>query len=366
MADKAVNYTCPNCTAPLNFSPGQQKVVCEYCNTTYDVQTIEDLYAKKEESAVKASQTSDAKWQTNETRTKWSQEELSILKSFHCSSCGAEIVCDENTMATQCCYCGNPTMIPQRFEGMLRPDYIIPFKKTKKEALLALKNFYKGKYLLPSAFIDNNKMEEIQAMYVPFWLFDSKVSANASFEAKRIVSYSTKTENVTETSVYQCERSGNMAFEKIPVDGSKKMNDRYMESIEPFNYSEMEEFSNAYLTGFLADKYDVNAQVCEENADRRIYTSAVDLLRETVIGYNTCSTIRSNVVKTYGSVKYAMAPVWILTTRYQNKPYTFMMNGQTGKFVGSLPVDKRKAILYPAIVFIICCPILYFLIRYFL
>jgi len=58
--------------------------------------------------------------------------------------------------------------------------------------------------------------------------------------------------------------------------------------------------------------------------------------------------------------------VWILTTRYENKPYTFMMNGQTGKFVGSLPYDKTKAILYPAIVTLVALPILYLLADMFL
>ena len=94
---------------------------------------------------------------------------------------------DGNTMATECCYCGSPTMLPSRFEGMLKPDFIIPFKKTKEQAVAALKEFYKGRTLLPNSFTANNRVEDIQAMYVPFWLFDSKVSASGSYQVPATV-----------------------------------------------------------------------------------------------------------------------------------------------------------------------------------
>ncbi|MFQ9401559.1 MAG: hypothetical protein ACLR1D_04260 [Dialister sp.] len=93
------------------------------------------------------------KWDTKKAGKDWSEEEEKMLRAFTCSSCGAEIVCDENTIATECCYCGNPTMISQRYSGSLRPDYVIPFQKMKEDAQAAFKNFYKGKILLPGSFV---------------------------------------------------------------------------------------------------------------------------------------------------------------------------------------------------------------------
>ena len=43
-----------------------------------------------------------------------------------------------------------------------------------------------------------------------------------------------------------------------------------------------------------------------------------------------------------GKVKYALLPVWLLTTRWNGANYLFAMNGQTGKMVGNLPIDKGK------------------------
>ena len=150
-----------------------------------------------------------------------------------------------------------------------------------------------------------------------------------------------------------------MKFARIPVDGSKKMDDAYMESIEPFNYDELVDFSAAYLTGYLADKYDVGAEACVPRADKRVESSAVEVLRNTVQNYDEVNLENAAVVKEVGNVSYAMVPVWILTTRYNDKPYTFMMNGQTGKVVGSLPYDAFKSFLYPALLSLVLLPVAY-------
>lgn len=363
MADTSVGYKCPNCSAPLTYQPHQDKVTCEYCGTELEIKALEELFAKQEERAAKAQAAKESKWDTKNAGGEWSEDETARLKAFSCSSCGAELVCDENTMATECCYCGNPTMLPSRFTNTLKPDYVIPFKLTKEEAVTALKEFYKGKYLLPSAFTANNRVEDIQPMYVPYWLFDSDISATATFRAENDLAIDTPDATIVETSVYDVERSGVMSFERIPVDGSEKMDDTYMESVEPFDYNQMVPFSAGYLTGYLADKYDVDAESCAPRADQRVNDSVVPVLQETVQGYLRCQVSDCSVIKDTGSVKYALAPVWILTTRYQNKPYTFMMNGQTGKMVGSLPVDKQKAMLYPGIIFLALLPILYFVVK---
>ena len=361
MADSSVSYKCPNCGAPLSFLPGKKTVTCEYCGTEFEVSAIEELFRAKQEMAVHAAEAQESKWATEDAGSEWSSDEAKALQAFTCSSCGAELVCDENTMATECVYCGNPTMIPKRFDGMLKPDYVIPFKKTKQEAVNALKEFYKGHMLLPSNFTANNRVEAIQPMYVPFWLFDSKVTAQAEFRAEKHHVINTPKEIITEVSVYNCRREGVMSFERIPVDGSKKMDDAYMESIEPFDYADLVEFSAAYLTGYLADKYDVTAEQSSTRADRRVENSAIEVLQSSVENFDAVQLENAAVKKDVGKVSYAMVPVWILTTRYNDRPYTFMMNAQTGKVVGSLPYDKTKAFLYPALCSLILMPVIYFL-----
>lgn len=364
MPATSVSYKCPNCGAPLSYLPGTDHVTCEYCGTTFETDVIEDMFQKAQEGAA-AEREQEEKWATETAGEGWSEEEAAGLHAFHCSACGAELVTDANTMATECCYCGNPTMIPARFDGALKPDEIIPFQKTKKEAVAALKAFYEGKRLLPAAFKKGNRVEHVQAMYVPYWLFDAKIKAQATFRAKHIHEYDDGDENVKEISVYECYREGKMTFLRVPVDGSEKMDDTFMESIEPFDYSQLEDFTPAYLTGALADRYDVDADAAIPRADERIAQSAADLLEDTVEDYDEVEINgEPDIRKKKGDVAYVMAPVWILTTRYENTPYMFLMNGQTGKMAGSLPYDHAKSYVYFAISTLISWPILYFLIDF--
>lgn len=363
MAETTVSYQCPNCGAPLSFHPGDARVVCAHCHTELDAAALDERYRAQEEAAAKTAEEKEAA--ANAPDAQWSEEERAAMQVQTCSACGAELVSDANTMATSCAYCGSPNLLPRRFDGMLRPEVIIPFKKTKEDAVAALKKFYQGRWLLPDAFKDANRIKEIQSMYVPFWLFDADVSASATFRAETDYVTETSDETITETRIYSCHRSGTMSFHAVPADGSRRMDDNYMESIEPFDFSALIPFSPAYLAGHLADKYDVDAKASAPRIDRRVRTSAVSILADTVKGYHRRSLDgNAQIAKRDGAVRYAMVPVWILTTRYENQPYTFMMNGQTGKVVGSLPIDRRKALRYPLIPALIALPLLYYAIKY--
>ena len=139
---------------------------------------------------------------------------------------------------------------------------------------------------------------------------------------------------------YSILRGGRIGFERVPVDGSSKMEDDLMESIEPYDFKDAVDFQTAYLAGYLADKYDVNAEESIGHANRRIRQSTEDAFRATVKGYSGVVVENSNVRLENSRVKYALYPVWILNTTWQGKKYRFAMNGQTGKFVGNLPTDK--------------------------
>lgn len=358
MAKNVVDYQCPSCSAPISFKPDSSNVVCEFCGNSFDVDVIKKLFAEKESIATKEHNKNETEWKAKTDNREFSEDEIAHMRSFTCSTCGAELVCDENTMASECCYCGNPVMIPGRFSNMLKPDFIIPFRKTKQEAVEALKEFYKGKQLLPNQFTENNRVEAIQGMYVPFWLFDCTVEGEAIYRASE--SFTTTSGKTTTTTVnyYDCCREGTMNFRLVPVDGSVKMEDDFMESIEPFDYRDLVPFESAYMVGYLADKYDVDSDEAIKRAEERMKESVERVLYGTVNGFDSVDEAHDSFMVRQESIySYAMVPVWILTTRFNDKPYTFMMNGQTGKFIGRLPIDeeKRKKLMFKD--FVIALPI---------
>lgn len=333
MAD-ILEYKCPCCGGAIEFDSKLQKLKCPYCDSEFEVQSLKDM-----DETLKYVDADSLEW-GNTQETVWNEGEDSSLRTYICNSCGGEIIADENTAASKCPYCGNPVVMTGSLSGELKPDYVIPFKLDKKAAVESLKRHLSGKRLLPKVFKDQNHIEEINGIYVPFWLFDADAEAAANFKTTRVRAWSDRNYNYTETSHYSVFRAGNLSFEHIPVDGSTKMADDLMESIEPYDYSEAVDFQTAYLAGYLADKYDVSKNQSKERANQRIKASAEAELRSTVSGYASVVPVGSSVKLSSGGAKYALLPVWILNTDWNGQKYTFAMNGQTGKFVGNLPVDN--------------------------
>lgn len=327
-------YKCPCCGGAIEFDSASQNMKCPYCDTEFELETL-----KSYDDILKTDSGDDMKWDSN-AGGEWREEESSGMRVYSCKSCGGEIVADETTAATECPFCGNQVVMMGQLSGDLKPDYVIPFKLDKAAAIAALKKHYEGKRLLPKVFKNQNHIEEIKGIYVPFWLFDTDADANIRYKATRVRHWSDSNFIYTETSHYSVLRAGNIGFERVPVDGSTKMADDLMESIEPYDFSQAVDFQTAYLAGYLADKYDVDAETSVERANSRIKKSTADAFAATVNGYSTVIPESTSIKLQNGVAKYALYPVWILNTDWNGQKYTFAMNGQTGKFAGDLPMDK--------------------------
>lgn len=343
MSAQITNYQCPACTGPLRFDGQSGKLLCDYCESSFTVREVEEFFAERNAQAEKQQK-------TVQKTSEWG-EDAEKMRAYSCPSCGAELICDETTAATACPYCGNPSIVPGQFSGSEKPAVIIPFKITKEQAVAALKAHYRKKPLLPKAFSDESHLQEIKGVYVPFWLFDGRADADVTFKTTRTHARTTGKERIITTDHYEVRRKGSVAFTHVPVDGASKMPDEYMDAIEPFDYGELKEFSLSYLPGFLADKYDVPAEACSPRVETRCRATALDAMRDTVIGYESCVPMHENVAVHCENVKYALLPVWLLSTRWKEETYLFALNGQTGKLVGNLPVSRERLFAWFASVF---------------
>lgn len=327
-------YKCPCCGGQITFEANLQKMKCEYCDTEFDVSTLQQYDEELSHDAP------DRMEWDGEAGSEWQQGETDGMRIYSCNSCGGEVIGDETLAAASCPYCGNPVVMMGQLRGELRPDLVIPFKLDKKAAKAGLEAHLRGKRLLPKVFRDQNHIDEIKGVYVPFWLFDADARANIRFRSTRVRAWSDRNYNYTETSHFTVTRAGTLGFEHVPVDGSSKMADDLMESIEPYNFADAVDFQTAYLAGYLADRYDVDAAQSIERANERIKKSTERMFADTVVGYASVTPEASSVVLSNSSTRYALLPVWILNTTWNGQKYTFAMNGQTGKLVGDLPIDR--------------------------
>lgn len=326
-------YKCFACGGALTFDPKTQKLKCPFCDNVYELKTVE-AYDKQLESKDQEKM----EWSTPKQET-WDQDSDQV-KFYGCKSCGGELIVDSTTTATSCPYCDNPVVVMDNLKSNFKPELIIPFQLDKETAK---SNFHKHlvkKRFLPKVFKERNHIDEIKGIYVPFWIFDADATISYRYDAKKIEQSSDDSSDYVKEKYYSIIRDGELRFEAVPVDGSSQVEDKVMESIEPFDLKAAQQFTTAYLVGYFADKYDVSAQDSIEHANQRIKRSIESEINKTLKDYDETTLKSSNIDLKNSKARFVLYPVWFLNTTWQNQKYLFAMNGQTGKFVGDLPFDK--------------------------
>ena len=337
MNTSVLEYKCPCCGAALTFSEEDQNLTCASCGNELETESIRAFNeAPREESfswdEVSAQSLTDAE-----------KEELQV---FTCPSCGGELLTDGSTVATFCPYCDSPAVLPGRVSDAIRPDGVLPFQKTREEAKAAFQKLIQKKPLLPKGFAEGHRFEKISGIYVPFWLYDCGGELDGRYKATRVRVWRSGDYRYRKTSHYLLLRRATAAFSGIPMDASTKMEDTLMESIEPFDYSQMVDFDTAYLSGFLADKFDVARDVGKERIRSRVASSMDSIISPTFIGYDSVLPTHKNIHIDHSRGRYVLLPVWMLTIRFGEETYHFAMNGQTGRITGNLPVSVGRALAW--------------------
>ena len=332
------SYKCPNCGSALVFSPELNKLHCNACGSDFDLD-FEEKQAGEESRPVFS-------WEQYKKSYDAEQEKIAGAKVYVCKSCGAEITADAVTAATHCPYCDNEVILEDRIEGALRPNGIIPFKLSSKDMIERVKAEAKGKLLLPKDFFSEQKLSKVQGIYVPFWAFDSHIAGTAQLEGSNTHEYMDADFIYTETKYYRIQLDGEMSFENVPVDASVKMDNTLMDSVGPYDFSELEDFDERYLSGYLADRFDDDADASFPRAvSRMMYTMKSNFLGLSY-GYGSVNYQGDNFKVRSANVKYVLLPVYLFNLEYKGKKYRFAVNGQSGKMIGELPVSKLKANLW--------------------
>lgn len=329
-----VAYKCPGCGAGIAFDSERQLFRCEYCLSEFTEAEIA-AQTPKAVDAHEEKQTTDAE---NEV---FCEEML----SYSCANCGAEVFADKDTVADHCYYCHNPVVCNGRLTGQLRPHKIVPFAYDKAAAEQRFLAFARKKWFVPKDFFAEKQVEKIQGVYYPFWLTDADICAGCSAKAEKVRTFKAGKNMITETSHYRLYRKGNIHFEDITTGAYDSTDKNMLEGILPYPSDALQEFSMAYLSGFLAKKRNVEKEQVLDEVKNRISGYSESLLKDTMRGYTAVHPQGTQVQMQKVLWDYALLPIWILTYNKGGKIYTYAMNGHTGKVYGELPISGKKLLL---------------------
>lgn len=343
----AITYKCPNCGGELVFDPDLAKYKCPFCNSIFTQEELDRLKpsSAKEQKAEEDTQENSREETGPKTQESGAQQSTDAV-IYTCPSCGAQIVTDDTTAATFCYYCHNPVVLTGKLSGRYLPDKVIPFKIGKKKAQQQFGDFIKSKKFVPKEFWNDRQIQMLSGVYYPYWEYDGEYQSQMSASCKNVRVWVAGDTEYTETSVFDVERSGQVQLKDMLNNALKKSNKELVENVQPFVMKEAESFNMSYLSGFVAEKRDMEKDEFESSVQTEAKECCERMLRDTISGYEIVDIRQSSSVPVSGKWSYVLLPVWVLTYRGRNNTmYYFAMNGQTGKVCGKLPVDNKKLFL---------------------
>ena len=330
---EVLDNRCPHCGAKIDFNPNSNSFKCEYCGIE---STLDELikYNTANTAAAKNAKTKEE-----------NVDDYDNYISYTCSDCGAEIIADAQTTATFCVYCGNNAILKNKLSGKFAPSKIIPFKKDIKEAENAFINLSKGRPLVPKNFTSTQNIERIRGIYIPFWFHNFHIEGGLTMKGVTYDYWSVGVTDYTRTRIYELIREGNIDFHYVPVDGSTRFDNSLMNTIQPYDYNDLVPYNHAYLAGFLAERYDIEGNDTKGEVEPDILNDVKNMFKEDAMMYGVKKIKSNTLAVTNHNIEYVLLPVYMVNVKYMGKMYTFAMNGQTGEFIGDIPVDKIKLTL---------------------
>ncbi|MCQ2534712.1 MAG: zf-TFIIB domain-containing protein [Clostridia bacterium] len=322
----ADSVKCPGCSSNMTYNPDFKGLICKNCGGIYNANNLTIITESHNYDEGELTDIND------------NQNEIT------CNNCGSHIVADKNTSVTTCAFCGSPALIVGRLSRKFEPDYIIPFKINKEEAANKLIEWAKTNKNIPKAFYSKKNIEKITGIYVPFWLTDAECSVIVDGEGLKVSSSNSG-------GLYKLTREYDMHCRMIPFDGSVKWNDSLMQAIEPYDYNDMELYreSQAYLSGFMAERFDLPYYQMTDRIYKRITRYSVQKASRIRKGYSEYDKAHiSNVAPFVDKMDfyYCLAPIWFINYDYRGEKYQFIVNGQTGKVAGEAPISVAQKRLY--------------------
>ena len=338
--NSTVTYQCPNCGAGLLFDADKQAFTCEFCLSEFKEEELEgtDSAEKAREAEANA------------------EEFCEHMNEYLCQSCGAEIVTDENSVATFCPFCHNPVILVGKLSGQMRPDKIIPFKYDREAAEEMFLKAVKKKWFLPRNFFSADQREKITGIYYPFWVTDADTDCYAEANATKVRTWTMGNYRYTETSRFLVKRQGEIHFEDIVSSALSEADKAMLEGVLPYPSDSLQEFSMPYLLGFQAKKRDIDRDALTPEVRAKMDNYAETLLKNSMnmgMGYATINVNEKNVKVLKSHWEYSLMPIWIMIYKGKDRNYTYAMNGYTGKIYGEYPYSRLKVFLTAGIVGIV-------------
>ncbi|MFN3936257.1 MAG: primosomal protein N' (replication factor Y) - superfamily II helicase [Gemmobacter sp.] len=344
-AEQEHRWPCTACGADLTFAPGQRRLVCTYCGHEQEIPEAPQATRSKALRELDLQAALAGGLGSADT------EEVRLTR---CTGCGAAFEFDPAVHAKECPFCATPVVVGTGTSRQIKPQALIPFRLTEREAREAMVRWLGSLWFAPSGLQDYAyKGRALSGIYTPWWTFDAATrSAYAGERGDAYFETRTVTVNVNgrmERRQEQVRRirwtpvRGHVSrfFDDLLVLASRALPRSHLEALDPWDLDALEPYRPDFLSGFRAEGYTVALPEAHAMARSRMEAQiAADVRR--AIGGDEQRIARIHTDFSAETFKHILLPVWLAAYRYNGNSYRFVVNGQTGKVRGERPWSVWK------------------------
>lgn len=335
MAENMIVYKCPGCGADVKLSADTEEMKCPFCDELLNGESSEEFSMDEVQTEIPG-------MINGSLIEDWLPEEKELYSVYECSECHAQTISAGAANGVKCPFCSGAMCKKESLGDISRPRYIIPFATTKGVANAAFDSMIAEMSLVPSSFKKRNRPENIFGVYVPAKVIATDCMGNVSFNAQNIKEWIEGDRKYRMTSTYAVFRDGSVSFENIAMFDTARIDDKLMDSIEPFELAGSVAFDKLFTEGFQVALNELDMNLLEEKAREKVSRLAIEAFRARAGMYNSLTVNQANMNVVTRGVKDVLMPVWVMNNKYLGKNYLFVVNGRTGKAAGDVPVAWVK------------------------
>ncbi len=277
-------------------------------------------------------------------------------KYFRCENCGAQVAVDPDQRSYVCPFCDSTYVVefaPEQ-SGRQPPEFVIGFAVTVDQAREKFNRWLaNNSWFRPGDLRRARVAEKMRGVYLPFWSFsllaESRWAASIGEHWYRTETYTvhrngkteTRTRQVQETEWWPLSGRHHRYYSGFLVSGSRGLHQSDAERIKPFHLAALKRYEPRFLAGWLCEEYSVGRSdalaLCQQEFFAREQRAVAAFLPG-----DTHSGLEVETEFSQVNSDLILLPVYLLSYRYRDKLYRFLVNGQTGKVAGDKPISGWK------------------------
>ena len=343
---KETDKKCPQCGGVMNFDPASGRLRCPYCEYEEDIITNNNAPESAEELDFNSAEfTANKDWGV-------------ATKTILCKACGAESIYDTMQTSAVCPFCGSNQVMEANEKDTIAPGGVVPFQITDNQASELFYKWIGKRWFCPKAAKQSAKPDQFTGIYLPYWTFDTQTFS--TYTGQYGIDHTRKDKNGnthTETEWHNTSGSYNEFIDDELVLASTKHDMSILRAIEPFDTAKNKAYTPEYLAGFAAERYSTGLKDAWASAIKSINQKLKRHVGDKIERDHHADRSRNvSLITKYNDItyKYLLLPIWVSNFKFNDTVYQFMVNGQTGKVSGKIPISKLKvAVTIVGIVLII-------------